>query len=111
SRCFQASRLDDALKELLGTWVLGVAEELVGFALLDDAAAIKEADAVGDFASEAHFVGDDDHGHAALLEVADDLEHFADEFGVERRGDLVEEKNLGLGGERAHDGDTLLLAA
>ena len=43
--------------------------------------------------------------------VLEHLEHLAGQFGVERRGDLVEQHQLGLHGERARDGDALLLAA
>ena len=39
------------------------------------------------------------------------LQHFADEFGVERRGRLVEQHHLGLHRERPRDRDALLLAA
>ena len=47
----------------------------------------------------------------AGLEVADDVEHLADQLGVERRGDLVEQHHLGLHGQRSDDRDALLLAA
>ena len=54
---------------------------------------------------------DDDHRHAVLGKVAHQIEHLADHLGVERGGRLVEEHDLGRHGERAHDGDTLLLPA
>ena len=41
----------------------------------------------------------------------DDVEHFADQLRVERRGDLVEQQDLGLHRDRARDADALLLAA
>ena len=44
-------------------------------------------------------------------ELADHLEHLADELRVERARDLVEQHQLGLHRERAHDRDALLLAA
>ena len=44
-------------------------------------------------------------------QVAHDVEHLADEFGVERRGDLVEQHDLGLHRQRAGDRHALLLAA
>jgi hypothetical protein len=43
--------------------------------------------------------------------AAHDVEHVADELGVERRGRLVEQHQLGLHRERARDRDPLLLAA
>ena len=81
-----------------------------GRALLDDDAGIHEDDAVGDLAGEAHLVGDHDHRHAALGEVAHDLEHLADQLRVERARRLVEEHQLGVHGEGPGDGDALLLA-
>src|SRR5690349_10489258 len=48
---------------------------------------------------------------AFLGQFADDLQHLADEFGVERRGRLIEQHELRLHGEDAGDGDPLLLAA
>ena len=89
----------------------GVAEDLRGRAVLEDAAAVEERDAVGDLAGEAHLVGGDQHRHAAVLELADHVEHLADQLGVEGRGDLVEQQQLGLHGQRPHDRDPLLLAA
>ena len=56
-------------------------------------------------------MGHDDHGGAAAGQVLDDVEDLADQLRVERRGGLVEEQHLGLQGERAGDGDALLLAA
>jgi hypothetical protein len=38
-------------------------------------------------------------------------EHLADQLGVERARDLVEQHHLGAHGQRAGDGDALLLAA
>ena len=43
--------------------------------------------------------------------VGHDVEHLVDHLGVERRGGLVEQHDLGLHGERAGDGHPLLLAA
>ena len=82
-----------------------------GSAFLGDHAMVHEHDAVGDLAGEVHLVGDDEHGHAARGEVAHDGQHLADQLGVERAGDLVEQHRLGLHGERPGDGDPLLLPA
>ena len=83
----------------------------LGLALLDDDAAVHEDDVVGDLAGEAHLVGHDDHRHALLGELAHDAQHLADELGVEGRGRLVEEHQLGVHRQRPGDGDALLLAA
>ena len=74
-------------------------------------ALVEEADAVGDVAREAHLVRGDHHRHPAGGELADHLEHLGDELRVERARHLVEQHQLGLHRERAHDRDALLLAA
>ena len=48
---------------------------------------------------------------ALVGELADELEHLADELGIERRGDLVEQQDLGVGRDRPHDRGALLLTA
>ena len=78
---------------------------------LEDAAVVEEADAVGDVARERHLVRREHHRHPALRELADHLEHLGDELRVERARHLVEQHQLGLHRERAHDRDALLLAA
>ena len=72
---------------------------------------MQETDRVGDLAGEAHLVGRDQHRHALRLKVADRLEHLADQLGVERAGDLVEQHRPRAGRERARDRHPLLLAA
>src|SRR5208337_1485423 len=59
-----------------------VMEDLARRALIDDAALVDEGDAVGDMGGEAHFVGDDQHGHALGREALHHLQHFADEFRI-----------------------------
>jgi hypothetical protein len=44
-------------------------------------------------------------------QVADDVQHLADQLGVEGGGRLVEQQHLGLERQRPGDGDALLLAA
>ena len=72
---------------------------------------IHEDHAVGGVARKAHLVAYHQHGHAAALELAHDVEHAADEFRIERRGGLIEQHHLGFERERARDRDPLLLAA
>ena len=91
--------------------MLGVGQEGLGGGGFDDAAFVHEGDLVGDFSGEVEFVGYDEHGHSGLGEVSDDLEDFADEFGVEGGGWFVEEHKFGVHGEGSGDGDALLLAA
>ena len=71
----------------------------------------EEAHPVGDLAGEAHLVGGDQHRHAVALELAHDVEHLADELGIERRRDLVEQHDLGVHRQRPGDRDALLLTA
>jgi hypothetical protein len=72
---------------------------------------VQIADLVGDLAREAHLVRRDQHRHALGLELADRLQHLADELGIERARDLVEQQRAGTRRERAGDRDALLLAA
>ena len=89
----------------------GVFEEGFGRAVLEDLAFGEEDDFVGDGAGESHFVGGEDDLLASLAEVVDELEHFGGHLGVERRGGFVENEEVGLVGDGASQGDTLLLAA
>ena len=52
-----------------------------------------------------------EHGAALVGQLAHDLQHLADQLGVERRGRLVEQDQLGLHRQHAGDRHALLLAA
>ena len=80
-------------------------------AFLLDPALVQEHRPRRHVAGEADLVGDDQHRPPFLGEVADDLQHLADELGIERRGGLVEEHDIGLHRERAGDRRPLLLPA
>ena len=56
-------------------------------------------------------MGDEDAGHALGRELADGDEHLLLGLRIERGGDFVEQHDLRVHGERAGDGDTLLLTA
>jgi hypothetical protein len=79
--------------DLSGT---GVAEKLVGRAILDHFAHIHESHAAGDATRKSHFVSDHHHGHAVGCERRHDVENFIDHFRIERRRRLVEQHNLGI---------------
>jgi hypothetical protein len=64
---------------------------------------------MGDVAREAHLVGGDDHRHAALRQLADDAQHLADELGIKRARDLVEQEQVGVHRQGPHDRNALLL--
>ena len=72
---------------------------------------MEEPDAVRDLAGEAHLVGREQHGHALGLQVANRGQHLADQLGVERARDLVEQHRPRPRGEGAGDRHPLLLAA
>ena len=72
---------------------------------------MQEAHLVGDIAREPHLMGGDHHGHASGGEFADHVEDLGDQHGVERARDLVEQHDVGLHRQRAHDRDALLLSA
>ncbi len=84
--------------------VLGVVEDVVERALLDDPARIHHADAVGDLGDDAEVVGDDDHRHPELslqlLEQTEDLRLGGD---VESGGRLVGDQQLRLVCQRHRD--------
>src|SRR5919112_2151763 len=80
-------------------------EQLGGRAALEDRPVVQEAHLVGDVAREAHLVRGDEHRHALGLELAHQVEHLADELGVERARDLVEQQRARAGRERADDRD------
>ncbi len=56
-------------------------------------------------------VGDDDHAEPLLRERPHQREHVGGGGGIERRGRLVQQHELGLVGERAGEGHALALAA
>src|SRR5882724_4284176 len=101
----------DARQEGLEALVLRVDEDVARAALRRDAAAVHEHDTRADVAREGHLVGHHDHRHALARELLDDAEHLADQLGVERRRDLVEQQHLRPHGDRARDPHALLLAA
>ena len=110
-RPLEPSGVDDALEERLRAWLGGRLEDARRRALLEDSPLMQEAHAVADLAGERHLVRRDQHRHPVGLQPANDVEHLADEFGIEGRRDLVEQHHLGVHGQRPGDGDALLLAA
>ena len=90
----------------------GLAEQLAAFRDLDDAAEIHHADPARHVADHGEVVADEEIGQAELvLQVAHQIEDLRLHGDVERRGRLVADDELGLGGERARDRDALALAA
>src|SRR5262249_53507541 len=93
-----------------GSWVGRSHQHFGGRTMFGNLAAIHEEDMTGDVASKADLVGDDDHCCAVLGELTHYREHLSNQFGVERRRDLVEQHNFGLHRQCTSDGDALCLA-
>ena len=85
--------------------------QYVNFDRFQNLPVTEEDNPVGNFLSEAHFVGHNHHGHALLGEFAHNAEHVADHFGVERTGGFVEQHDFGLHCQCPGNGHTLLLSA
>ena len=87
-------------------------KDLLHRSLLDDLAAIHDADHVRDATNDAEIVGNEQHAHAEpradFREQRKDLRLHGD---VERRGRLVRDQQIGLVGQRHRDHDPLTLAA
>ena len=66
---------------------------------------------MGNLAGEPDGVRDQHHHDALGQQRADDVLDLADQLGVERRGDLVEEQDLGPHRQRPGDRHPLLLTA
>ena len=67
---------------------------------------------MGDALHRAEIMGDEHIGEAELvLQPLEQLQHLLGDQRIERRGRLVADDHVRLGGERAGDADALLLAA
>ena len=89
-----------------------VAEDLLRGALLHDAAAVDDGDAVAGLLRHREGVGDHDHRDTEfLVDVAKQLEHAHRGAGVQGARRLVAQHDLGVVGKRAGNGDALLLTA
>ena len=86
-------------------------EYLLRSALLCYNAAVEKEHAVRHLARKAHLVRYDDHRHALRSESLDNVQYLADHLGVERRGRLVKQHDIGLHAQRAYYRHTLLLTA
>ena len=92
-------------------WCWGEVSTCPGIPALDHDAVVHEYQGVPHLAGEAHLVGDHDHGHAVGSQAPHHVEHVPHQLGVEGRGGLVEEHELGRHGQGPGDGHPLLLAA
>ena len=87
-------------------------EDLLDRPLLDDLAAIHDADHIGDAPNDAEIVGDEQQAHAEpranFRQQRQNLRLHGD---IERRGRLVRDQQVRLVGERHRDHHPLPLAA
>src|SRR6476661_5431747 len=72
----------DTAQETLRSSVLRPLDDVGGWTLFDDPAAVHEDDPVGDVAGETDLMRDDDHRHSHFGQFADDGQHIADELWV-----------------------------
>ena len=92
--------------------MFGRGEHALHLALLDDLAALHDADPVGELAHDAEVVRDEQHRHAERgLRVLQQLQNLRLHRDVERGGRLVGDQQVGLVGERHRDHHALALAA
>ena len=85
---------DDLSKKQAGTLLDGITENLLRRALLDNASAFQKQHPVGEFAGEAHFMGDQQHcGVTFMRDLAQHVEHFLHQFWIKRRSDLIEQQD------------------
>ena len=103
--------VQQAPDELARAVLARCAQHFGGGATLHHHSAVHEDDFVGHLAGEGELVGDDHHGPALLGEFLDDAQDLAHQLRVQGRGGFVEQQELGLQGEGAHDAHALLLAA
>src|SRR5512139_2959054 len=103
------SLLREPPQKQLETLSLGGIEQLRRRTGLYDEAVVEERQAVGDVPRKIHLVGDNQHGHAIGSKITQDRQHLANEFGIERRRDFVQQHVTWLHRERAGDGEALLL--
>ena len=110
--CTLPFRLRRRVHKLARVIVLRIAENLLGYRVLDDFAALHHDNAVGEMANDRQVVGDEDIGKpqpvAQLGEQVDDLD--LDRY-VQRRDGFIAHDQFGLGGKGPGNRDTLTLAA
>ncbi|EGE59243.1 6-pyruvoyl-tetrahydropterin synthase [Rhizobium etli CNPAF512] len=90
---------------------LRVSEDILRAAFFVDPALMHEDDAAADVAGKLHLMRDHQERHSLGGKLAHHRQNFGDQFRIERRGNLVAEKCGRPHGERAGNGDALLLAA
>src|SRR5262249_38357890 len=101
----------EAGKESLRPRILRPYHHLRGGPPLDDGSVAHEGDRRCDLVGEHHLMRHQHHGHAFLGQFANYFEDLADELRIERGGRVVEQDHFRAHGERAGNGNALLLTA
>ena len=97
--------------QLLGVFVRGVVEELIGGPALDDLAATHDMDLVGNHPHHGEVVADEQVGEAHLpLQRCEQLKDLSLDEDIQRRHGFVEDHQVGAQRQCACDGDPLTLA-
>ena len=91
--------------------ILRGCKQRVRLILLHHTSVIHKQHPCGYLARKSHLVGHNDHCHALPGQFANKVQHFAHHLRVQRTGRLVKKHHFRLHGQRAYDGDALLLPA
>ncbi|RMV09252.1 hypothetical protein ALP17_112272 [Pseudomonas savastanoi] len=107
----QKPLLQIAAQKLLQALAFRVVEHLVRMAGFFDLALVQEHHLTCNLARKAHLVGDQNHGPTFFGQALNDLQHFTDQFRVQRRSRFVEQHDFRLHRQRPCNRHALLLAA
>ena len=107
-RSAACSRSRQKLTQPLG---VGTPKYVLRWSFFLDSTFMQKYDSRRHVLRESHLMGDDEHCPTILGESAHNAKNLADEFGIERRGRLIEQKNLWMHRKGACDRRALLLAA
>ena len=106
------SSLGDGAEEAQGVRVPRLSVDVVGGRLLDNLPGVHDVDPARVPGHQAHVVGDENHGEAALLAQAlDELEYLRLDRDVDRSGGFVGDEQLRLAGQRHGNHDALAHSA
>src|SRR3954454_6428205 len=86
-------------------------KNLFGWPLFYNHSFVHEDDMISDLACKTHLMRHNHHRHTLFGQLAHDLEHLTDQFGVKRGGSLVEEHQLGIHCQSTSNRHALLLTS
>ncbi|MCY1236906.1 hypothetical protein D9M72_495810 [compost metagenome] len=98
-------------KERLCQFALEVSGHVLEGTVLDDPALGQQRDRVANALHDVHFVRDDEHRQLqALGQVLDQVQDFVSGRRIQRRGRLIAQQHIGVGGQRPGNSHALTLA-